>query len=182
MSEISERYATIADGFAARVRDITADQWSNATPCTDWTVRDLVAHVVGSHRNVYASLSGEGAAPVDEDGDLLAAFVEARLPVEDAIADPERSAQVISGMFGEQPFESLVGRLLCGDTLIHTWDLARATGQDERLDPNAVDRCAEFLSPIDEAIRRPGGFSPKIDPPEGADSQTALLNFCGRAV
>jgi hypothetical protein len=31
-------------------------------------------------------------------------------------------------------------------------------------------------------MRRPGGFAPKIDPPQGADQQTRLLNFCGRAV
>ena len=48
-------------------------------------------------------------------------------------------------MFGEQPFESLVGRLLCADTLIHTWDLARATGQPEALDPGGVAKAADVL-------------------------------------
>jgi uncharacterized protein (TIGR03086 family) len=85
-------------------------------------------------------------------------------------------------MFGEQTFESLVGRLLCTDTLVHSWDLARATGQDEQLDPAAVAASAELLTPIDEAIRRPGGFAPKIDPPGDADEQTQFLCFCGRAV
>jgi uncharacterized protein (TIGR03086 family) len=84
-------------------------------------------------------------------------------------------------MFGEQPFESLVGRLLCTDTLIHTWDLARATGQDESLDPGAVAKAIEFLAPIDDAIRRPGGFGPKIDSPPDAGNQTRLLNFTGRS-
>jgi uncharacterized protein (TIGR03086 family) len=88
----------------------------------------------------------------------------------------------VSGMFGEQSFESLVSRLLCADTLIHTWDLARATGQNEDLDPVAVQQAMEFLTPIDDAIRRPGGFGPKIEPPAGADPQTSLLNFVGRAV
>jgi len=64
---------------------------------------------------------------------------------------------------------------------VHTWDLARATGQSEQLDPNAVARAAEFLSPLDEKLRRPGGFAAKIAPVEGADEQTAFLNFCGRA-
>ncbi len=63
----------------------------------------------------------------------------------------------------------------------HTWDLARATGQDERLDPEGVSTALTFLVPIDEAIRRPGGFAAKIDPPAGADEQTRLLNFCGRS-
>ena len=86
----------------------------------------------------------------------------------------------MSGVFGEQPFESLVGRLLCTDTLIHTWDLARATGQDDRLDERAVEKALEFLTPIDEAIRRPGGFAPKLSPPPGADVQARLIAFAGR--
>jgi uncharacterized protein (TIGR03086 family) len=181
MSEISERYSTIADGFAERAGSITPEQWSLPTPCAEWTVRDLVAHVVGTQRGVLAALSGE-AEEVDKEGDLLVAFSGARSSIESALADPEQSARIVSGMFGEQPFESLVSRLLCADTLIHTWDLARATGQDERLDSVAIERCTEFLAPIDEAIRRPGGFAPKITPAVGSDDQTKLLNFCGRQV
>ena len=84
-------------------------------------------------------------------------------------------------MFGEQPFESLVGRLLCADTLIHTWDLARATGQDDRLDEEAAERALDFLTPIDDAIRGPGGFAPKLKAPPGADARARLLAFTGRA-
>ncbi len=179
MSEVAERYATIARGFAARASGVTEDQWANRTPCPEWTVRDLVGHVVNTTRRVHGNL-GEPVEDPDLDGDLVAQFAEARRAIESALADPGRAAQVVSGMFGEQSFESLVGRLLCSDTLLHTWDLARATGQDERLDPVAVERCAEFLAPMDEAIRRPGGFAPKVAPVQGADDQTLLLNFCGR--
>ena len=76
----------------------------------------------------------------------------------------------------------LVGRLLCADTLIHTWDLARATGQPEDLDPTAVGKAMEFLTPIDDAIRGPGRFAAKIQPSPDAGDQTRLLNFSGRAV
>jgi uncharacterized protein (TIGR03086 family) len=71
---------------------------------------------------------------------------------------------------------------LCTDTLIHTWDLARATGQDEALDEEGVTKAMEFLTPIDEAIRRPGGFGTKVEPRPDADAQTRLLNFSGRVV
>ena len=147
----------------------------------EWTVRDLVAHVVGVHRNVVSSLGESEAGEVDPEGDLARQFGEVSSEVEAALTDPGRAEKVVSGMFGEQPFESLVSRLLCADTLIHTWDLARATGQPEALDTRGVEKAAEFLTPIDEAIRRPGGFSAKIEPPGGADAQTRLLNFAGRA-
>jgi uncharacterized protein (TIGR03086 family) len=182
MSEVQERYTTVAEGFGVRLAGIGPNQWSDPTPCTDWTVRDLVAHVVGTHRNVVATLGDEKAVEVDRDGDLARAWLQARASVEDALGDPARAQKTISGMFGEQTFESLVGRLLSSDTLLHTWDLARASDQDERLNPDAVVKSTEFLTPIDEAIRRPGGFAPKITPPDDADGQTRLLNFSGRAV
>ncbi|MGH8996803.1 MAG: TIGR03086 family metal-binding protein [Acidimicrobiales bacterium] len=181
MSEVSDRYNSVADGFVGRLAGVTEAQWADPTPCTEWTVRDLVAHVVGTQRMVGATLGGE-AEPVDDDVDLGTAFAEARALVERALADPEKATTVVGGTFGVQPFESLVSRLLVADTLIHTWDLARATGQDEQLDANSVATATAFLTPIDEAIRRPGGFSAKLEPAADADQQSRLLAFCGRAV
>jgi uncharacterized protein (TIGR03086 family) len=180
MTEVSVRYTTVADGFTERLEGMTESSWAAETPCTDWTARDLVTHVVRTQRQVRSSLGDVEAEEVDPDGDLVADFRAARASVTDALGDPDKASQTISGMFGEQPFESLVGRLLCADTLVHTWDLARATAQDEQLDPAAVVAAGAFLGEIDDAIRRPGGFAAKIAPPEGADEQTAFLNFCGR--
>ena len=180
MTEITDRYRRVADGFSSRLDGIAPLQWAALTPCTDWTVRDLVGHVIGTHRAVYGNLSGEAALGVDTAGDLGAQWRAARAAIAGALDDPAQAGTVVGGMFGEQPFESLVSRLLCTDTLVHTWDLARATGQDETLDPGATASASEFLTPIDEAIRRPGGFAPKLTSPPDADEQTRFLNFCGR--
>lgn len=180
MSEVSERYGRVADGFGRRLSGVETDQWSSPTPCTDWDVRDLVHHVLATHARVAASLSEEPAVDPDKEGDLVSLWPPARAAISDALEDPDRASQTIGGMFGEQPFESLVGRLLCADTLFHTWDLARATGQDEQLDAESVLKTMEFLQPIDDAIRRPGGFAPKLLPPQGADAQTQMLCFGGR--
>jgi uncharacterized protein (TIGR03086 family) len=181
MSDASQHYGAVAAGFTARVENVAADQWSTNTPCTEWTVQDLVAHVVGTHRKVIATLDGSEAAEVNLGDDLFGQWLTESGTVTAALRDPTRASKIVSGMFGEQPFESLVTRLLCADTLMHTWDLARATGQGERLDPVAVANAMTFLAPIDEAIRRPGGFAAKITPAPDADEQRKLLNFCGRA-
>jgi uncharacterized protein (TIGR03086 family) len=181
MSEIADRYGTIADGFAARLAGLAPDQWSASTPCPDWTVRDLVAHVVGTLRAVVARLEETEPVAVEPSGDLPAQWQAASDAITGALGDATSASKVVGGMFGEQSFESLVGRLVCTDLLVHTWDLARATGQDERLDPGAVSASEEFLASIDDAIRAPGGFAPKITPAPGADDQTRFLNFCGRA-
>jgi uncharacterized protein (TIGR03086 family) len=182
VSEVAQRYAAVAEGFEERLRGVDQQRWSAPSPCTDWTAADVVDHVIVTHRRVLASLQGGPAAELVADDDRQACWSETSGAVRSVLEDPDEASRSVSGMFGEQSFESLVGRLLCADTLFHTWDLARATGQDERLDPGAVERAMEFLGPIDEAIRRPGGFGPKIEPAPGADAQTRLLNFGGRAV
>ena len=177
-----DRYRSIAEAFGTRLDGIGEDQWGLPTPCTEWTVRELVGHVVGTQRQVLANTVGEEAEPVDLGSDLRPQWSAARRNIVDALSNDELAQKTVGGMFGEQPFESLVSRLVCTDTLVHTWDLARATGQDEGLDLECIERSFEFLSPIDDAIRRPGGFAPKIDPSPDADPQTTFLNFCGRAV
>jgi uncharacterized protein (TIGR03086 family) len=180
MSEVQSRYGRVADGFGRRLAGVRDDQWSASTPCTDWDVRALVSHVIGTHERVVATVTESTPREVEPEGDLAAQWSGATASVAAALDDPALSSKVISGMFADQTFESLVGRLLCSDTLFHTWDLARATGQDDHLDPEAVERAMEFLEPIDEAIRRPGGFAPKIATSDGASAQTRFLNFGGR--
>ena len=182
MSTVAQRYDVVAEGFTARLEAVGATQWDTLTPCSDWSVRDLVAHVVGVHHRVAANVSTGAPAEVDPEGDLLTQWRAAAEVVRHALRDEALASTVVGGMFGEQSFESLVGRLVCADTLVHTWDLARATGQDEALDPEALAAAAHFLATLDDAIRRPGGFGPKIEPAPGADQQTRFLNFCGRRV
>lgn len=180
MSEVSERYGRIAAGFDSRVQHCAADRWDSPSPCSEWSARGVAVHVVETHRRVLATLDGGETAPLSPEEDLLEAWRSASGEVSATLADPARAATVVGGIFGEQPWEQLVSRLLCADTLIHTWDLARATGQDEQLDAAAVAAATEFLTPLDEAIRRPGGFGPKLEAPEYADPQTTLLAFVGR--
>jgi uncharacterized protein (TIGR03086 family) len=182
MSEISDRYVRVADGFEARLNGVATDQWSSGSPCVEWTARDVALHVINTHRRVRAALGDVSYEELDREADLKAPWASATEGIRAALTDQSLASQTVGGVFGEQPFESLVGRLLCTDTLIHTWDLARATGQDDALNEDASEKALEFLTPMDDAIRRPGGFAPKLIPPDGADVQTRLLAFAGRAV
>lgn len=66
------------------------------------------------------------------------------------------------------------------DVLIHGWDLAKATGQDSRIDPELVDACLEVVEPQAELFRGAGVFGPAITPPPGAGAQERLLALLGR--
>jgi uncharacterized protein (TIGR03086 family) len=180
MTEAEERYQVIADGFTARVEVVPADEWSAMSPCTDWTAAGVVAHVIDTHYRILTRVNEGDPVEADPEGDLLAQWSKARSELEAALADPARATKMSSGMLGEQSFETVVYRLVCTDTLVHTWDLARAAGLDERLDPEGVAAGFGFLEPMDDKIRVPGGFAEKIEPEPGADEQTRFLNFCGR--
>ena len=183
MSEAAQRYSRVAAGFDARVAAVRGDAaWSARTPCTEWAVRDLVGHVVSVHRQVAAGLDASAPPAPATDPDLVAAWRTARSEIEAALSDPERASAPVSGRFAPMPLQDLIGRLLCSDTLVHTWDLARATGQGEELDAPAVTYAFTMLEPADEQIRGPGSFGPKIEPPAGADEQTRFLCFLGRSV
>ena len=49
MTEIADRYRRRADAFQRKVAAVTPEQWSNQSPCEDWTARDVVGHVLDMH-------------------------------------------------------------------------------------------------------------------------------------
>jgi uncharacterized protein (TIGR03086 family) len=83
--------------------------------------------------------------------------------------------------FSKQSFAETVDTIVTGDVFTHTWDLARATGQAETLDPDQLQRMIAGMGAIPEEVLRAGGmFGPKIDVPADADDQTRFLAYVGR--
>jgi hypothetical protein len=148
-------------------------------------------HVINEQRRILATLrrtepkplygvavAEMGSQPaVDEKADLAAAWREIGAGLVEAMDDPACAEVQLPTPVGPMPFAEVV-EALPEDMLIHTWDLARATGGDEQLD--AVAHVFEKFRPLDEALRQPWAFGPKITPPPGADVQTEFLCFVGR--
>jgi uncharacterized protein (TIGR03086 family) len=182
MTEPADRYRTLASSMTQCIAGVSDEGWEAPTPCEGWTARDVVAHLVDTS-GMFLGFIGQDAPdapPVDEDP--LAAFSTARDAVQAALDDPATASQEYDGLFGRTTFAKSVDGFLSADLVVHRWDLARATGQDETLPPDEVERVHELLKPMDEQMRTPGAFGPKIDPPPGADAQTELLCFLGRRV
>ena len=180
MSEIAARYRRVAAGFTERVEAVPADRWSSASPCEGWDARDVVRHVVDAHglfeRMVDRAL---GELPSVDD-DPRAAWAAARDVVQADLEDPEKAGVEYDGFFGRSTFEGAVDRILAGDVLVHTWDLARAAGLDEALPDDEVERGLGAFEAMGDAVRGAGVFGPAVEPPPGADAQTRLLCFTGR--
>jgi uncharacterized protein (TIGR03086 family) len=89
---------------------------------------------------------------------------------------------LVNPYIGEVPLPEAVDRFYTSDVFMHTWDLARATGQDERLDPDKCRELYEGMLPMDDVLRASGQYGAKVPVPEDADVQTKLLGFIGRRV
>jgi uncharacterized protein (TIGR03086 family) len=183
VSDVSDRYRKLASEMAERIAAVPDDGWAAPTPCEGWTARDLVRHVVETPAIFFGMVdepAPSGGPSVDDDP--VGAFGHVRDAVQAALDDPAVADRTYDGAFGRNTFAGGVGQFICADLVVHSWDLARATGQDERLDPDEVRALYEGMLPMDEAMRGPGAFGPKVDPPPDADEQTRLLCFLGRRV
>jgi uncharacterized protein (TIGR03086 family) len=181
MSEIADRYRRLTADFAAAIEAVPADRWSAPTPCEGWTALDLVQHVVDSQSIMRSMIGREptGAPPAADDP--LASFRSATAVVQADLDDPAIAETPFTGLMGETTYEAAIDRFANTDLVVHRWDLARATGGDERLDAADVERVVEVTAGFDEQMMRsPGVFGPEVAVPDGADAQTKMLGILGR--
>lgn len=181
----SERFRRIAGRFTDRVEEVPEGAWSNPAPCAGWTARDVVRHLVEWVPSVIGRSgltfpAGEAGA-ADVDTDPVGAWRSLADTLQAALDDPEVAARTFdAGPPGELTVAAAIDMLVTGDVLVHTWDLARATGLDERIDEVLAAAMYEGMQPIDELLRSSGHYGPRVAVPDDADVQTKLLAFTGR--
>ncbi len=180
MTEIADRYRRLSDAFAVTIAEVRADQWENSTPCEDWTARELVGHVVDSQSTFLGLVGREVDEVPGVDADAGAAWDAVRTSVQADLDDPERAGAEFTGFFGTSTFEGAVDRFLNSDLVIHRWDLAHATEQDEAMDPADAERVLEGARAFGDAFRGPGVCGPEVAVPADADAKTRVLGFYGR--
>jgi uncharacterized protein (TIGR03086 family) len=176
--------------FETRLRTVGASQWDLPTPCTDWSVRDLVNHVfLGTRMSVQllaGSSSDEVSAGFGDDliggsADPVADFVALADQMHQGFAAPEGLDGTVNHPMGVIPRAQFVGFRI-GDYAAHGWDLARAIGADEHLDPDLVDYVWDDIQPMAGALAQTGifgdGASGDLD--EDAPLQTRYLDLTGR--
>ena len=159
MSDAIDRYQLVASGFDRRVKAVQPEQWDAPSPCEGWTARDVVAHVVNNYQSMVAAASGTEAARMAPGDDPGQAWSEAYQRMGALTEDPDMLVHTVNGPTGPVPLEQALGSLVSMDTHVHTWDLARAVGGDERLDPGVSHMAFEMLLPMDAMLRQPGVVS-----------------------
>ena len=181
MSEITDRYERISSQFTERVRAVPPGAWDAASPCEGWKARDVVGHLT----EWIPGFFGAQGVPFPEvpsvQDDPVAAWETVRATIAEALADPALADQPVETPFSTQTLAETVDMIVTGDVFTHTWDLARATGQDETLDPDQLQRMLAAMDTMpDEVLRADGMFGPRIAVADDADDQTRFLAFVGR--
>jgi uncharacterized protein (TIGR03086 family) len=185
-AEIASRHLRACRRFGQAVAAAAAaGRWSAPSPCPEWDARAVVEHVIGFHDVLL--LRPMGAKPERPKGDPAARWEITHAALAALFERPGLfDGPIDVPAVGNNPptrIESapLVG-LLSQDVLIHTWDLARAIGADDRLDPDLCAYLCHRLPADPSAQIRSGMFAPPLDPPAGADPQVVLLSRLGRDI
>jgi uncharacterized protein (TIGR03086 family) len=178
----AEEHRSIAGTFTDRVRGVPAGGWDTPAPCEGWVARDVVGHLVEWFPGFLKAGTGielPQGPKVSEDP--VAAWQAHTDAVQAVLDDPSCGDRVLSNPhIGDIPLDAAISQFYTADVFLHTWDLARATGQDERLDPAKCAEMLEGMLPMDEVLRASGQYGPRVDVPDDADVQTRLLAFIGR--
>jgi uncharacterized protein (TIGR03086 family) len=176
----AERYRQIGGLFTERVLGVR--DWDAPAPVAGWTARDVVRHLTEWFPPFLAGGAGiqlPGGPPVDEDP--VAAWQVHSDGVQALLDDPATQGRVLTNPhIGELPLDRAVDQFYIADVFMHTWDLARATGQDDRLD---ADQCGHMLlgmEQYEEAMRSSGQYGARVEVPGDAGPQVRLLGFIGR--
>lgn len=173
-TDLLELYGRASEWTLGKVAGAAA-QLDVATPCDDWAVRDLMSHMLETQQYFVASAQGHEASPPSPTPTTALG--------NDPVADFERARADVLRTFGEPGVIDKTGSSLgiaFADQLLHGWDLARATGQDEAMPAGLPEAAYETIHGRFTDEQRKGIFKPEVSVAATASVQEKLLAFTGR--
>ena len=184
--DVEELHRRTVEIWTERLRAVEADTWDRPTPCTEWSVRDLVNHVVGEDAWTVPLMNGRTIEDVGDSlaGDLLGddpvgAGTRCAAEAVSSVAQRLPAGEPVHLSYGEESGEEYV-RQLATDHLVHAWDLAAATGGDRALDPEVVAEVATWFAEREQLYRAGGAIGARVDADASGDPQSELLAAAGR--
>jgi uncharacterized protein (TIGR03086 family) len=182
---VLDGFVRALDGFEAVLAGVAPDRWDAPSPCQGWCAVDVAGHVIEELRAVQAYATGRleddsAADPRSAAGDdPVAAWRAARADMI-AVLDPAALARpVLLPWGGQLPLGEFLDRYPA-EILVHTWDLAQATGQAAALEPGLVRDALEPARQFAPVLRLSGEVGPECAVAHDADDLTRLLAIFGR--
>ncbi|HVV30043.1 MAG TPA: TIGR03086 family metal-binding protein [Mycobacteriales bacterium] len=177
---IRARYDRAATAFTATVTGAPSDCWDSPSPCPGWTATQLLQHVVDNVGLFFGLADVPAPQTPAAAEDPTAAWSAADAATRAVLADPAVADREFDGYFGRTTLAEAIDRFLSFDLVVHRWDLARATGQDEHIDPQVIAETFTAARNFGDALRAENVCGPAIPVADDADEQTRLLAFLGR--
>ena len=179
-TDAAERHRQVAGTFSEVVRAIT--DWTAPAPVDGWAARDVVGHLVTwlpGFLAAGADVRLPTGPPVEVDP--VGAWAVHADAVQAVLDDPASAGREFSHRhIPAMALPDAIDRFYTADVFLHTWDLARAGGQDVTLDPELCATMLAGMEPIEDLMRSSGQYGPRVDVPADADVQARLLGFIGR--
>ncbi|MEU7140245.1 TIGR03086 family metal-binding protein [Nocardia sp. NPDC046473] len=193
---LDESYRALAT-VVAGVRD---DQWELPTPCSEWTVTQVVQHAAGDQL-AYAAALGIGAGPSDNpfqpsgsvDGSKVALVDDAIEQTAAAWATVADDTEAVPTPLPHGSLPTAVGAVMCAlDAAVHAWDIAIGTGQASPLTEELAGyllTAARTAQPapgsgeeaeIVEPLRQWGAYAAIVDGTSDDSAVAELLRYLGR--
>ena len=168
------------------VDGIRPTQLDDPTPCTEFTVRDVLDHMLVLGGTFAYAFRGEEPpeirAPAPNGQVPAAEFRRTMDDLLDAVTSPGAMARTVSSPFGEMPGETFA-RLVAFDGLVHGWDLASSTGQDYHPPADVVAAVDQFArGALRDEMRDGDTFKAATAAPPDASQIEKLVAFSGRSL
>ncbi|HEY1296083.1 MAG TPA: TIGR03086 family metal-binding protein [Chloroflexota bacterium] len=186
MTTTGELYIKAMGATRAYLDGVGSGQWHDPTPCTEWDLKQVTNHIVGENLWAAELFEGKTIAEVGDrlDGDLAgddpaAAYAASVNAASNAVGAPGAMETTCHLSFGDYSGSDYAAQLML-DTVVHGWDIARASGQDTRLDAELVAACLPLATELTTQFRTSGVFGEDLPVAADADAQTRLLAMMGR--
>lgn len=173
----AERHRRTAGEFTALTRAV--GDWTSPAPVAGWTALDVVDHLVGWFPHFLASGGVEVPAGPAVADDPVAAWQHQAEAVQ-ALLEARGEEEFTHPHAGTHRLADAVDRFYVADVFMHSWDLARASGQDVELDPEHAATLLAGMQPIEELLRSSGQYGPAVPVADGAPVVDRLMAFVGR--
>ena len=171
------RHAAVAAELSRLVAG-TPD-WSAPAPVEGWTARDVVEHLVTWFGGFLAAGGVDLPSGPPAADDPVGAWTYHAAVVQ-RLLDERGEESFTHPNVGTATLAATVDRFYTSDVFMHSWDLARATGQDARLDEEHAADMLAGMQPLDQVLRDSGQYGPAVPVPDDATAVDRLMGFVGR--
>ena len=166
------------------VDGVETNQMTRPTPCREWDLRGLLGHMVVGNRS-YADIARRRQrrpAPGEDvlGDDPAAAYRQSAEEVKRAWSDPALLDQTLGSHLGQLSGRTFLGIHLV-ETVVHSWDLATATGRQTRFDPDIVQGAMEIIQGVLAELPRGTWFDPQLEVSDDLSAIDRLAAFLGRS-